>query len=285
MKLSQHEQQILDEIEQGVQAEDPEFFASMTGSQSRRGGVVRGSVTFLSGLVAFMVGAVLAQAAPGWGVVVSLVGFLAMFWGVWLLCPGDRAFPQHWAGKRAASAARPALGQHEGPAATGDVTVTTDSEAAPLSGWRRPRRQSARSAGIQDDAAAVVGRVQPGRERPVTDLVGDRTDQREVHPADQFGVIPGQGVERTVGQGDDRGLATGFIPVGGQDGADRGDLLLCGPGRGPRVCRKAWSPRARPHSAAARRAAFPRPGCRSWWSRRWREPAAPRRGHTGVRAG
>ena len=81
MKLSQHEQQILDEIEQGVQAEDPEFFASMTGSQSRRGGSVRGSVTFLSGLVAFMVGAVLAQAAPGWGVVVSLAGFLAMFWG------------------------------------------------------------------------------------------------------------------------------------------------------------------------------------------------------------
>ena len=81
MKLSQHEQQILDEIEQGVRAEDPEFFANMTGSQCRRGGVVRGSVTFLSGLVAFMVGAVLAQAAPGWGVVVSLVGFLAMFWG------------------------------------------------------------------------------------------------------------------------------------------------------------------------------------------------------------
>ena len=85
MKLSQHEQQILDEIKQAVQAEDPEFFASMTGSRSRRVGVVRGSVTFLSGLVAFMVGAVLAQAAPGWGVVVSLVGFLVMFWGVWLL--------------------------------------------------------------------------------------------------------------------------------------------------------------------------------------------------------
>ena len=94
MKLSQHEQQILDEIEQAVQAQDPEFFASMTGSQSRRVGVVRGSVTFLSGLVAFMVGAVLAQAAPGWGVVVSLAGFLVMFWGVWLLFPGDRTSPQ-----------------------------------------------------------------------------------------------------------------------------------------------------------------------------------------------
>jgi hypothetical protein len=95
MKLSEHEQQVLDEIQQGVRAEDPEFFASMTGSQSRRGGSVLGSVIFVSGLVAFMGGAVLAQAAPGWGVAASLVGFLAMFLGVWLLCSGDRAFPQH----------------------------------------------------------------------------------------------------------------------------------------------------------------------------------------------
>ena len=95
MNLSPHELQILDEIERGVQAEDPEFFASMTGSQSRRGGSVWGSVTFLSGLVAFMVGAVLAQAAPGWGVVVSLVGFLTMFWGLWLLFPGGRTSPQY----------------------------------------------------------------------------------------------------------------------------------------------------------------------------------------------
>jgi len=107
MKLSQHEQQILTEIEQGVRAEDPEFFANMTGSQCRRGGVGRGSVTFLSGLVAFMAGAVLAQAAPGWGVIVSLIGFLVMFLGLWLLCPGDRAFPQH----RQESAPRQRLGR------------------------------------------------------------------------------------------------------------------------------------------------------------------------------
>jgi len=42
MKLSKHEQQILDEIQQGVQVQDPEFFASMAGSQSRRGGSVWG---------------------------------------------------------------------------------------------------------------------------------------------------------------------------------------------------------------------------------------------------
>jgi len=95
MKLSEHELQVLAEIQQGVRAEDPEFFASMAGSQSRRGGYVRGSVTAVSGLVAFMGGAVLAQAAPGWGVLVSLFGFLTMFLGVWLLCSVDRAFLQH----------------------------------------------------------------------------------------------------------------------------------------------------------------------------------------------
>ena len=81
MNLSHHEQQILDEIEQGLEAEDPKFFASMTDPQNHRGGWLRGSVAFLAGLIAFMVGAVLAQAAPGSGVGVSLAGFLAMVWG------------------------------------------------------------------------------------------------------------------------------------------------------------------------------------------------------------
>jgi hypothetical protein len=85
MKLSEHEQQILDNIQQGVQAEDPEFFARMTGSQCRRGGSVRGSVAFVSGLVAFMVAAVIAQVMPAVGIVVSLAAFMTMFWGLSLL--------------------------------------------------------------------------------------------------------------------------------------------------------------------------------------------------------
>ena len=85
MKLSEHEQQVLDEIQRGVEAEDPEFFASMTGSQSRRGGSVRGSVTFVSGLVAFMFAAVIALFMPAIGVVVSLAAFMTMFWGLSLL--------------------------------------------------------------------------------------------------------------------------------------------------------------------------------------------------------
>jgi hypothetical protein len=85
MKLSRHEQQILAEIEQGVQAEDPEFFARMTGAHCRRGGTVWGSVALLSGLVAFIVAAVIAQVMPAVGVVVSLAAFMTMFWGLSLL--------------------------------------------------------------------------------------------------------------------------------------------------------------------------------------------------------
>jgi len=93
MKLSQHEQQILDEIEQGMQVEDPEFFASMTGSRSRRGGSLRGSVTFVCGLLAFMVAAVIAVVMPAVGIFVSLAAFMTMFWGLSLL--SDSALNQH----------------------------------------------------------------------------------------------------------------------------------------------------------------------------------------------
>ena len=79
MRLSPHEQQILDEIQRCVQAEDPTFFASMAGSQVRRRRSVWGSVTFLLGLAAFLFGAVMAQALPGVGVGVSVAGFLAIF--------------------------------------------------------------------------------------------------------------------------------------------------------------------------------------------------------------
>jgi hypothetical protein len=100
MKLSQHERQILEEIKRGMRAEDPEFFASMTDARSRRGASVWGSLIFLAGLVALLAGAVLAHAMPGWGVAVSLIGFLAMFRGLWLLCFADR--PLHRQGRNSA---------------------------------------------------------------------------------------------------------------------------------------------------------------------------------------
>ena len=52
MTLSQREQQILDEIQRGIQAQDPQFFASMAGSRSRHVQPVWGPVMFLFGLAA-----------------------------------------------------------------------------------------------------------------------------------------------------------------------------------------------------------------------------------------
>ena len=78
-----------------IHRQDPEFFASMARSRGGRGRSVRGSATFLFGLVAFVFGAVLTQALPAWGVAVSVAGFLIMFCGVWLLCSGDRALRRH----------------------------------------------------------------------------------------------------------------------------------------------------------------------------------------------
>lgn len=89
MKLTHHEQQLLDEIEQGVQAQDPDFFASMAGAQSRRGGSAWGSAMLAIGLVAFVFAAIIAQVMPEVGFAISVGAFMIMFWGLSLL--------SHWA--------------------------------------------------------------------------------------------------------------------------------------------------------------------------------------------
>ncbi len=91
MKLSQHEQQVLVEIQQGVRAQDPEFFASMAGFQSRRGGSVWGSVMLTIGLAAFVFAAIVAQVMPDVGFFVSLAALMTIFWGLSLFSQmGDR---------------------------------------------------------------------------------------------------------------------------------------------------------------------------------------------------
>ena len=169
----------------GSAGRGPRVLRQHGGFTDRRGGSVRGSVIFLSGLVAFMVGAVLAQAAPGWGVVVSLAGFLAMFWGVWLLCSGDRPFRQQ-AGKRAASAARPVLGQYERPTTTGDVTVTTDMGGAAIgmaataaSIWAVSGCPGRRSSGRRrGPAGPSASRHRPGRPPPRAERGSSRRPAR-----------------------------------------------------------------------------------------------------------
>lgn len=84
-KLSQHEQQILEEIGRGVQAEDPELFASMAGPRSRRWESVWGAVMLVIGLATFISAAIIAQVTPEVGFLLSLAAFMTIFWGLSLL--------------------------------------------------------------------------------------------------------------------------------------------------------------------------------------------------------
>ena len=49
------------------------------------------------------------------------------------------------------------------------------------------------SIGVQQNAAASRAGLEPGGDPPVPHAVGNRTEQREVHPADQRGAVAGEG--------------------------------------------------------------------------------------------
>src|ERR1051325_9822865 len=72
MPLSEHEQRLLDQIERALYAEDPKFASTVRGARLRRPSRRRR----LQGIALFVLGVAL--------LVVSLVGFLVMFFGAWL---------------------------------------------------------------------------------------------------------------------------------------------------------------------------------------------------------
>lgn len=81
MPLSDHEQRLLDQIEQALLAEDPKFASTVRSTDVRS--VVRRRLRlavafFLLGLVAFVVGAVFPAMAFGIVPIVSLAGFCVM---------------------------------------------------------------------------------------------------------------------------------------------------------------------------------------------------------------
>jgi hypothetical protein len=91
MKLSPHEQRMLNDLQRSIQAEDPAFFARMTRSHVRRGWWTAWRLAmFLTGLFGLVFGAILARPLPGLGVCISVAGYLTMLWGAWLLYPGGR---------------------------------------------------------------------------------------------------------------------------------------------------------------------------------------------------
>jgi DUF3040 family protein len=86
MPLSEHEQRLLDQIERALYAEDPKFASTVRGARLRRPSRRRrlqGIALFVLGVALLVLGVVLPL-KPGGVPVVSLLGFLAMFFGALL---------------------------------------------------------------------------------------------------------------------------------------------------------------------------------------------------------
>ena len=89
MPLSEHEQKMLDQMEQALYAEDPRFASHMKGGAAGRASrrrVVLGTGTALTGLVLVVAGVALGVVALG------VLGFVLMVAGVaWAVTPVRRA--------------------------------------------------------------------------------------------------------------------------------------------------------------------------------------------------
>lgn len=93
MPLSEHEQRLLDQIEQALYAEDPKFASSVRGKRLRkpsRRRRMQGIALFAVGLALLPLGVIvpvrLAEIP-----VISVIGFLVMFFGVLLAVSSLRA--------------------------------------------------------------------------------------------------------------------------------------------------------------------------------------------------
>ncbi len=84
MPLSEHEQRLLDQIERALYAEDPKFASTVRGAKLRRPSKrrrIQGIVLFVVGVAALIIGVTLPQLAIASIPVVSVFGFLLMFFG------------------------------------------------------------------------------------------------------------------------------------------------------------------------------------------------------------
>jgi len=95
--VSEYEQRKLDEIERSLHSDDPTLSTILNSGVIRRHRRVVAVLTFVGGLVALVAGAA-AQSLPIIGVVVSVLGFVAMFGGAGLFVADRRRIPQVAAG-------------------------------------------------------------------------------------------------------------------------------------------------------------------------------------------
>ncbi len=78
MPLSDEEQQRLDDIEQALQEDDPEFAANVSIDRLRRRAIIIPGVLFLLGAALLVTGLVTTHALLTVGVIISVAGFLTM---------------------------------------------------------------------------------------------------------------------------------------------------------------------------------------------------------------
>lgn len=109
MALSEYEQRKLDEMERSLHSDDPALSTILDSGVIRRHRRVGAVLIFVGGLVALVAGAVAAQGLPIIGVVVSVLGFVAMFGGAGLFVAGRRRSRQVVAGPGHGGASRPEL--------------------------------------------------------------------------------------------------------------------------------------------------------------------------------
>ena len=101
MALSEHEQRMLDAIEQALFEDDPKFASSVDPVRLRRRRPILSAALFVVGMVALVVGVIATQSVLAIGVVVSVLGFIVMVGAVGLFVYGQPG------GRAAAKAAKP----------------------------------------------------------------------------------------------------------------------------------------------------------------------------------
>jgi hypothetical protein len=87
MPLSEHEQRLLDQIERELYAEDPKFASTVRGTRLRRPARRRrlqGIALFVVGVALLVLGVVLPVLRVAQIPLISVLGFLIMFFGVML---------------------------------------------------------------------------------------------------------------------------------------------------------------------------------------------------------
>lgn len=90
MPLSEGEQRRLDEIERALKLDDPKFAATITIDGFRRHRAIVCGSLFLVGMVVLVTGLVITDAALWAGVVVSLLGLVAMVTAVAIFVRSNR---------------------------------------------------------------------------------------------------------------------------------------------------------------------------------------------------